>query len=142
LAREGEGVAAEILVGFGAGHARLRDQVLQVLTGAGGPASAWTRLVRMTVPADFHDYDEKIAHVRREKEAAIDARDFGAAAGLRDREKKLLADKLRREREWMAGVDVHAVIAENQRAHRELERLRSVLRQHGIQPDSGNARTA
>jgi prophage maintenance system killer protein len=142
LAREGEGVAAELLVGFGAGHARLRDQVLRVLTGEGEQAGAWTRLVRMTVPAELHDYDDKIAQVRREKETAIDARDFGAAAALRDREKQLLADKLRREWEWLAGVDVQAVIAENQRVHRELEHLRGLLRQHGIEPNGGTARTA
>jgi hypothetical protein len=34
------------------------------------------------------------------------------------------------------------VIAENQRLHRELERLRGLLRQHGIEPNGGNARTA
>jgi prophage maintenance system killer protein len=142
LAREGEGVAAELLIGFGAGHARLRDQVLQLLTGEGEQTGAWTRLVRMTVPAELHDYDDKIAQVRREKETAIDARDFGTAATLRDREKQLLADKLRREREWLAGVDVQAVITENQRVHREVERLRGLLRQHGIEPNGGNARTA
>jgi prophage maintenance system killer protein len=142
LAREGEGVAAELLVGFGAGHARLRDQVLQVLTGEGDRVGAWTRLVRITVPVDLHDYDEQIAQVRREKETAIDAGDFGAAAALRDREKQLLADKLGREREWMAAVDVQAVITENQRVHRELERLRGLLRQHGIDPNGGTARTA
>jgi prophage maintenance system killer protein len=142
LAHEGEGVAAELLIGFGAGHARLRDQVLQLLTGEGEQAGAWTRLVRMTVPADLHDYDEKLAQVRREKETAIDAGDFGAAAALRDREKQLLTDKLRRERDWMAGVDMQAVIAENQRVHRELERLRGLLRQHGIEPNGGTARIA
>ena len=142
LAREGEGVAAELLVGFGAGHARLRDQVLQVLTGEGEQAGAWTRLVRMTVPADLHDYDEQLAAVRRQKQTAIDAQDFDMAAALRDREQQLLADKLRREREWMAGVDVQAVIAENQQVHRELERLRDLLRQHGIEPNGGSTRIA
>ena len=38
--------------------AGLRDQVLQLLTGEGEQAGAWTRLVRMTVPADLHDYDD------------------------------------------------------------------------------------
>jgi prophage maintenance system killer protein len=142
LAREREGVAAEMLIGFGAGHARLRDQVLQLLTGEGEQTGAWTRLVRMTVPAELHDYNDKIAQVRREKETAIDARDFGAAAALRDREKQLLADKLGREREWLAGVDMQAVITENQRVHHEVERLRGLLRQHGIEPNGGNARTA
>ena len=40
------------------------------------------------------------------------------------------------------GADVQAVIAENQRVHRELDRLRRLLRQHGIEPDDGTARTA
>jgi hypothetical protein len=35
-----------------------------------------------------------------------------------------------------------AIIAENQRLHRELERLRDLLRQHGIEPDGGTAQTA
>jgi hypothetical protein len=34
------------------------------------------------------------------------------------------------------------VITENQRMHREVERLRDLLRQHGIEPNGGNARTA
>jgi prophage maintenance system killer protein len=142
LVREGEGVANEVLAGFGADHARLREQVLRLLTDNSEQAGARTRLVRLTVPADLHDYDEKLAQVRQQKEAAIDAGDFGTAAALRDREKQLLADKLRREREWTAGVDVQAVIAENQRVHREVERLRGLLRQHGIEPNGGTARTA
>jgi ATP-dependent Clp protease ATP-binding subunit ClpA len=131
-----------VLAGFGADHAHLRDQVQRLLTGEGEQTGQRTRLVHMTVPADLHDYDEKIAQVRQEKEAAIDACDFAAAAALRDREKQLLADKLRREQEWAAGVDVQAVIAENRRVHHELERLRGLLRQHGIEPDGGTAQTA
>ncbi len=64
------------------------------------------------------------------------------AAALRDQEKQLLADKLRLERQLTAGVDVQTVIAENQRAHREIERLRELLRRHGIEPNGGDARTA
>ena len=44
--------------------------------------------------------------------------------------------------EWAAGVDVQAVVAENQRVHRELDRMRGLLREHGIEPDGGTARTA
>jgi len=156
LVREGEGVAAQVLVGLGADHAQVREQVLRLLTGghaladqaeddsdqASAQAGARTRLVRMTVPADLHDYGEKIAEVRRQKESAIDARDFDTAAALHDRERQLLTDQARREREWTAGVDVQAVIEENQRAHREVERLRGLLRQHGIEPDGGTAQTA
>jgi len=57
-------------------------------------------------------------------------------------EAQLRAEKLRLEQEWAASVDVRAVIAENQRVHRELDRLRGLLRQHGIEPDGGTARTA
>jgi hypothetical protein len=39
-------------------------------------------------------------------------------------------------------VDVQAVIADNQRLRGELDRLRDLLRQHGIEPDGGTARTA
>jgi ATP-dependent Clp protease ATP-binding subunit ClpA len=142
LIREGEGVAAQVLARFGADHARLREQVLRLLTGGSEGAAAGTRLVRMTVPVDLVDAAEQLAEVRRQKEAAIDEREFDTAAALRDREKQLLADKLRREREWTAGVDVQAVIAENQRVHGELERLRDLLRQHGIEPNGGTPRTA
>jgi ATP-dependent Clp protease ATP-binding subunit ClpA len=142
LIREGDGVAEQVLARFGADHARLREQVLRLLTGGSEGAAAGTRLVHMTVPADLADAAEQLAEARRQKEAAIDEREFDTAAALRDREKQLLADKLRREREWTAGVDVQAVIAENQRVHGELERLRDLLRQNGIEPNGGTPRTA
>jgi hypothetical protein len=34
------------------------------------------------------------------------------------------------------------VIAENQELHHELDRLRGLLRRHGIEPNDGTARTA
>jgi ATP-dependent Clp protease ATP-binding subunit ClpC len=141
LIRQREGVAAQVLASFGADHARLREQVLRLLTGEGEQAGTGTRLVHMTVPPDLVDAAEQLAAVRRQKQAAIDERDLDRAAGLRDREQQLLADKLRREQEWTAGVDMQAVIAENQRLHHELERLRDLLRQHGIEPNGGTTRT-
>ena len=142
LIREGEGVAAQVLAGFGADHTRVREQVLRLLTGGSEEAGTGTRLVRMAVPVDLVDAAEQLAEVRRQKEAAIEAGDFDTAAALRDREQRLLADQARREREWTAGVDVQAVIAENQRVYRELERLHELLRQHGIEPNGGTPRTA
>jgi ATP-dependent Clp protease ATP-binding subunit ClpC len=71
------------------------------------------RIRRMTAPPDLREFDERIAGVRREKESAIDAQDFEKAASLRDREKQLLADKARREREWKAGdMDIVAEVDE------------------------------
>jgi len=80
--------------------------------------------------------------VRRAKEAAFDAGDLDRAAALRDQEKRLLADTVRLERQCAAGADVQTVIAENQRVHADLDRLRDLLRRRGIEPDDGAARSA
>ncbi len=94
------------------------------------------------MPADLTEAAERLAEVRRQKQAALDAGDVDAAAALGDRERELRADQRRLEQQWRAGVDARAVMAENQRVHRELERLRDLLLQHGIEPDGGTARTA
>jgi Clp amino terminal domain, pathogenicity island component len=143
LIREGEGVAAQVLVRLGAELPRVRQQVIKVLTGyAAEEASARTRLVRMTVPGDLRELEEQLAQVRRQKQAAIDAEDFDQASALLDREKQLLTALTKRDQQWTAGVDLAAVIQENRNLHREVERLRELLRQHGIEPDGGTAQTA
>jgi len=144
LVREGEGVAAQVLVKLGADFPRVRQQVGQLLSGhAGGTeAGARTRLVRMTVPDDLLEAQEQFARVRRHKQAAIDAEDFDRAAALRDQEQQLLRRLVERERAWTAGVDLEAVVQENQRLHSEVQRLRELLRRHGIEPNGGTAQTA
>lgn len=135
-------MAALVLTMSGNDHDRVRDQVLRLLTDCCWDDDSPRRLVRMTVPAELLGYDEKLAAVRRSKNAAIDEGDLDTAATLRDREKQLLTDKLRLEREWTGRIDLEAVIRENQRAHHEVERLRGLLRRHGIDPNDGTARTA
>jgi ATP-dependent Clp protease ATP-binding subunit ClpA len=148
LIHEGEGVAAQVLVKLGADLSLVRRQVIQLLSGyAGGKAAAEqagapTRLVRMTVPEELREAEEQLALVRREKEAAIDAEDFERATGLRDQERELLGRLAERERAWTAGVDLEAVIQENQRLHGEVERLRALLRRHGIEPEGGTTQSA
>ena len=142
LLAEGDGIAAQVLAGRGAGYALVRERVVALLTGRHEQADPKTRLVRLPVPAGLADVTEQLRQVQRQKTAAFEAGDHDSAAALRDREKQLRAEKLRLEQEWAAGVDVRAVIAENQRVHRELDRLRGLLRQHGIEPDGGTARTA
>jgi ATP-dependent Clp protease ATP-binding subunit ClpA len=148
LIREGEGVAAQVLVKLGADLSRVRQQVIQLLSGsASGPeaeAVAGTRLVHMTVPEDLREAEEQLAEVRRQKEAAIDAEDFERAAALRDQERQLLGRLAEREREWRAGVDLETVVGENQRLSDEVQRLlgevqrlRELLRRHGIEPSGG-----
>jgi ATP-dependent Clp protease ATP-binding subunit ClpC len=154
LLSEGEGVGAQVLASLGADYARVREQIIQLLsgyagyavgregtgpaTGEGVQAGPRTQPVRLTVPEDLLAYDEQIAQVRRQKEAATKAGDVEGAAALGDRERQLLADRARREREWLATVDI---VEENQRLHREVERLRGLLRQHGIEPDDGTSQT-
>jgi ATP-dependent Clp protease ATP-binding subunit ClpA len=148
LIREGEGVAAQVLVKLGAGLPRVRQQAIQLLSGyaggeaAAGPAGTRTRLVRMTVPTELREAEKQLVQVRREKKAAIDAEDFEQAAALRDQERQLLRRVAEQEREWTAGVDLAAVVQENQNLHREVERLRALLRRHGIEPDGGTTQTA
>src|ERR1700743_1460470 len=87
----------------------LPDKAIDLIDEAGSRM----RIRRMTAPPDLRDYDEKIAQVRREKEAAIDSEDFEKPAALRDNEKQLLAKKATREKEWKAGdMDVVAEVNE------------------------------
>src|SRR6266436_856191 len=132
LIREGDGVAAQVLVKLGADLNRVRQQVIQLLHGYQGKepetehARPWagprerrllsevrarvsafeTRLSaieqRVGTGPATGDLDEQIERVRGEKEAAADAQDYEQAASLRDREKELLADKAARQQEWAA----------------------------------------
>ena len=77
----------------------LPDKAIDLVDEAG----ARLRIKRMTAPPDLREFDEKIAGVRLEKEAAIDAQDFERAASLRDDEQKLLAEREGKEAEWRAG---------------------------------------
>jgi ATP-dependent Clp protease ATP-binding subunit ClpA len=144
LLREGKGVAAQVLVRESVDPARVRAQVLELVRGGGGEAveaAARARLVRMTVPQDVRELEEQLAQVRRQTGAAIDAEDIDTAAALHHAEKQLLARMAEREKEWAAGVDLAAVIAENHRLHDEVERLRGLLHRHGIEPNGGTAQT-
>jgi ATP-dependent Clp protease ATP-binding subunit ClpC len=87
----------------------LPDKAIDLIDEAG----ARLRIRRMTAPPDLREFDEKIAHVRREKEAAIDGQDFEKAAKLRDDEKQLIDAKAKREKEWKTGdMDVVAEVDE------------------------------
>jgi ATP-dependent Clp protease ATP-binding subunit ClpA len=163
LIREGEGKgkgkspATQVLDGLGVDPNRVRQQVIQLLAASRGEVEAGARRVtaggkrklasevrgrldsiewrlsvleqRVGTGPDVHDLDREIAQVRRDKEAAIDAQDFENAAVLRDRERQLLSDKTAREQEWAALPSLSD----------EVERLRDLLRRHGIDPQDGAA---
>jgi ATP-dependent Clp protease ATP-binding subunit ClpC len=164
LIREGDGVAAQVLVTLGADLNRVRQQVIQLLQGRQGKVvtSAGSRLgerARAGLPDDFYprigaldrrlaaverwtgmrpdleDLDQEIAQVRQEKEAALDRQDSGASAALGEREKQLLAARAGREQEWTGSAAGRRSLAkELDRLNAEMERLRAILREHGIEP--------
>ncbi len=87
----------------------LPDKAIDLIDEAGSRL----RIRRMTAPPDLRDFDDRIADVRKEKESAIDAQDFEAAAAFRDKEKTLLEERAEREREWKSGdMDVVAEVDE------------------------------
>ncbi|MFN8074974.1 MAG: ATP-dependent Clp protease ATP-binding subunit [Kineosporiaceae bacterium] len=106
---DGALVAAATLADRYVNDRYLPDKAIDLIDEAG----ARLRIRRMTAPPDLREFDEKIAQTRRDKESAIDAQDFEKAASLRDTEKKLLAAKAEREKQWKAGdMDVVAEVDE------------------------------
>jgi Clp amino terminal domain, pathogenicity island component/UvrB/uvrC motif len=136
LLREGDGVAVAVLTKLGAGSDQIRHAVIDLLSPH-GPAPA-----DRVQPPGLHRYDERIALVRLQKDAAIDAQDFDQAAALRDSEKRLLAERAQRIADWSAGVDVAALGEEVDRLRREVSRLQNLLLQHGVAPSEGGEQTA
>jgi ATP-dependent Clp protease ATP-binding subunit ClpC len=164
MLREGDGVAAQVLVALGADLNRVRQQVIQLVHGYQGqdvpiagsqlgerppavlPEDALARVNaldrRLTalerwvgMQPDLDDLDQKIAQIRRDKEAAVDRQDTQAAAALRDKEQQLLAARADREEEWAGSAAGRKTVArELDRLNTELGRLRATLREHGVEP--------
>ncbi len=169
LLREGEGVAARVLVELGADLNRVRQQVIQLLHGwhseeleaahtelrprpAGGSKRRLLAALQARVSAiesrlpvieqrvctgpDTGDLDRQIDQAHDEREAAADAQEYEQAASLRDRGKELLAEKAARQAEWSASHPDLASLAEKcQELNSEIDRLRTLLRQHGLEAE-------
>ena len=120
LIREGEGVAAQVLVGLGADHDRVRAEVVHLLVGREGadpaPASE-RRLGRLLRPAT-------IGSTR-------------LTAAVHD---VSIADALEAIGERLSAIEAKLGIASHDARSQpdlesELARLTSLLREHGIDPD-------
>jgi ATP-dependent Clp protease ATP-binding subunit ClpA len=157
LVRAGDGRAMQVLNGLGVDPIRVRQQVIQLVSArrveqAPGTGRAtgrgkrkllsefrgrldsleWRLSVleqRVGTAPDLGQLDREITQIRHDKESAIDAQDFENAAVLRDREQHLLDDKAARLQEWAALPSLSD----------EVERLRDLLRRHGIDPQDGAA---
>jgi ATP-dependent Clp protease ATP-binding subunit ClpA len=173
LIREGEGVAAQVLVRLGADLNRVRQQVIQLLHGRQRDQlqtmypELWPRPVggserRLLAPLqarvsgiesrlrvieqrvgngpDTGDLDRQIDQVHSEREAAVDAQEYEQAASLRDRAKQLLAEKTARQEEWSAAhPDLASLAGKCREMSIEIDRLRALLRQHGIEAEDTTA---
>jgi Clp amino terminal domain, pathogenicity island component/UvrB/uvrC motif len=166
LIREGDGVAAQVLVKLGADLNRVRQQVIHLLhgrlarepgPGRSGPPelrlhpAVQARLQevehrlaameeRVGTGPDTSDLDEQIDRVRSERRDAADVQEYEQAASLRDREKGLLAAKAARQEQWADGHLALPDLAERcQQLADEIEGLRVLLRQHGIDPQDKTA---
>ena len=131
LVREGDGVAAQVLVKMGADLNRVRQQVVQLLHGRVGDEPVTVAFAEGTMMEDIgrrlaaidgrlaaierhlgieeeplrkelRKLEEEIVRVRKQKEAAIDQQDFEKAAAARDMEKRLLQGRADTERQWLA----------------------------------------
>jgi hypothetical protein len=155
LVREPGCRGASVLFELGAGAAAVRERVIELRPAGERPSdvapsgrlramaeigvrmdalmtrlSAVERFTGM-IP-DAADVDEELARLRREKDAAIDAKDFRLAEALSDAETDLLVDRDRRASEW---VQLPSLAAEVARLRAEVERLRTALRSHGLNLD-------
>ena len=160
LIREGDGVAAQVLVKLGADLNRVRQQVIDAArTPDGGGRVDRICPQELGVPpavqARLEAVEQRLAAIeqrlgpgrtpvtwtsRSSRSAAsgttpLMPRSYEHAASLRDREKELLASKAARQEQWTAGHPALPVLAERcEQLADEIERLRALLRQHGIDP--------
>ena len=89
----------------------LPDKAIDLIDEAG----ARLRIQRMTAPPDLREFDEQIAKLKVEKDAAIDAQDFETAARLRDDVTRIQAQRAEKEEAWKQGdSDIPAVVGEEE----------------------------
>src|SRR5215469_8349649 len=157
LIREPPCRAATILSELGADKAAITQRVLELRpAGPQRPRPARTEprnfaeirvkvdtvLARLTAVEKFTgltlelaNMDAELGRLRREKDEAIDAQDFRLAEALSDAETDLIVDRDRRASEWLQRPSLAAEVAQ---LRSEVERLRVVLREHGLDLDEAS----
>jgi ATP-dependent Clp protease ATP-binding subunit ClpA len=169
LIREGDGVAAQVLVKLGGDLNRVRQRVIQLLHGYQGKMAlhageSWARGKRPGLRTEIRerleligtqlsaieqrvgagpevgDLERQIEQAQHDKESAAQTEEYENAAALRDRERQLRADKAARQAEWAAAHPDLLSLAEGlHRLSDEVSRLRQLLGELGIEPRDGAA---
>jgi len=164
LLREGDGVGAMVLVTLGADQNRVGLRVTQVLTkdrgqevpgeGSGLDERPRARLLdnpiaridaldrrlatvehQLSLHADLGDPDQQSVTVRRETAATADMQEFETATGLRRPEMHRPAPRSSRQSRLERATAGQLPLArELARVYAELDKLRTVLRENGIDP--------
>ena len=150
LIREGEGVAAQVLIGLGADLNRVRQQAIQMLhrsaarvvTGTAGVFESRLSAVEQWVgmAPDTADLDRQIEQADSERREAVAARDYERAASLRARQRELLDERASRRQQWVPEhPDLPSLAEKVRQLSEEIEQLRALLREQGPQPEQGTA---
>jgi hypothetical protein len=164
LLREGDGVGAIVLFTLGADQYRVGLRTAQLLRGDRGNeasgegsqpgARAYARLLdnplaridvldrrlaavehRLDLQVDPDGLDQQAVAVRRETAATVDMQEFETATGLRDRETHHPGPRSPQQRRLERAAGGQLPLArELGRLHGELDKLRAILRQNGIDP--------
>jgi hypothetical protein len=147
LIREGDGVAAQVLVKLGADLNRVRQRVIELLhtrtveprlSAVEPRLSAVEQRVGIAPPTG--DLDQQIEQARSQRKTAVAAQDYERAAFLRDQENELLAEKASRHQQWAAEhPDLPSLAEKVRELSQEIEQLRGLLRQQGLNPEQGTA---
>lgn len=128
--------AASVLAPLGVTYARALDGYLRLLgpfTGGAPysrrepPGGKRQAPPRIELPLELGQYNQRIAEAKQQKEAAVDAQDYDAAATARMTEKAVLAERNALIRRWAADIDAVVLVDEIDRLYHEVDRLTARL---------------
>jgi len=136
------GAAGPGPAGAGPGGATLEGRMLAQILGQIEAMDARLSAVEQQLGSgpDVGDLDRQIAQARQDKESAAGAEDYEHAATLRDTERRLVADKAARQKEWAdAHPDLPSLAEGLHMLSDEVGRLRGLLTQQGGKSRDGAA---
>jgi ATP-dependent Clp protease ATP-binding subunit ClpA len=136
------GAAGPVPAGAGPGGTTLEGRMLAQILGQIEAMDARLSAVEQQLGSgpDVGDLDRQIAQARQDKESAAGAEDYEHAAALRDTERRLVADKAARQKEWAdAHPDLPSLAEGLHMLSDEVGRLRGLLTQQGGKSRDGAA---